>query len=224
MKKILKSKWLYVFMFVAGVLLTANVVMTSMIKKNINKQRSISSEQNTPVTKQVYHKEETNETSNEILVEENDAVTNSEEGKEPEVIEKTDEGFIMPLYGEIINRYTGEDLVYSVTLKEYRVHNGIDIKSPILSQVKACSSGVVESVMRDSLMGITVVINHKNGFKSVYSNLSSEDMVKEGDEVEQGDIINGVGDTALIETGEEAHLHFELIKDGMQVDPEEYFR
>lgn len=226
MKKLFKSKWLYVFLFVAGVLLTANVVMTSMIKKNINKQRNISSAQNAPVTKQVYQREETNETSNKILLEENDVKesTGVEEEKATEVPQKADEGFVMPLHGKIINRYTGSELVYSTTLRDYRVHNGIDIKAAMLSQVKACASGVVESVSRDSLMGIIVVINHPNGFKSVYSNLSSEDMVKAGEEVGQGDIINGVGDTALIETGEEAHLHFELIKDGMQVDPQEYFR
>ena len=73
-------------------------------------------------------------------------------------------------------------------------------------------------------MGITVVIDHENGFKSVYSNLSSDDMMKAGDEVKKGDIINGVGDTALIETGIDAHLHFELIKDGKQINPEEYLK
>ena len=48
-------------------------------------------------------------------------------------------------------------------------------------------------------------------------------MVKQGQTVKKGEIINGVGDTALIETGIDAHLHFELIKDGIQVNPEEYF-
>ena len=139
----------------------------------------------------------------------------------PEI--KQDEGFEMPIYGEILNKFSGNNLVYSVTLKDYRVHRGIDIKAPILSQVKAVRSGVVESVKKDGLMGITIVIDHKNGFKSVYSNLSTDEMITEGKEVKQGDIISGVGDTALIETGLEGHLHFELIKEGVQVNPEEYF-
>ena len=58
--------------------------------------------------------------------------------------------------------------------------------------------------------------------KTVYSNLSSEDMVKEGDAVKKGQVINGVGDTSLIETGQETHIHFEMIVDGMYVNPRDY--
>ena len=48
-------------------------------------------------------------------------------------------------------------------------------------------------------------------------------MVSVDKKVKQGDIISGVGDTALIETGLEGHLHFELTKEGKQVNPEDYF-
>ncbi len=218
MKKLLKNKWLYIFMFVTATILITNVITTSVIKRNINKQRSIVSEQEARNNVIIYEKEETNQASTPVLVEENEPPEENEALEQPE-----DEGFTSPLNGEIINKFSGSELVYSKTLKEYRVHKGIDIKGEILSQVKACASGVAESVTKDGLMGITLIIDHQNGFKSVYSNLSSEDMIKAGEYVKKGEIINGVGDTALIETGEEAHLHFELIKDGLQVNPEEYF-
>lgn len=217
MKKLFKSRWLYVFLFVTACLLMANVFMTAMIKRNINNKRSISSAPKVIDTKTVYQRPKKSEVSSPVLVEDDIKET------EIEIKEQEDDGFIIPVNGEILNEFSGNDLVYSVTLKEYRVHKGIDIKAPILSQVYATANGVVESIKKDSLMGISIIIDHNNGFKSVYSNLSSPDMVKQGQSVKKGEIINGVGDTALIETGIDAHLHFELIKDGVQVNPEEYF-
>ena len=129
-----------------------------------------------------------------------------------------------PTGGEIIKEFSDGILVYSETLKDYRVHNGVDIKAKILDKVYASEDGVVESVRNDSLMGITVVIDHQNGIKTVYANLSSMDMVSEGENVKKGEIIYGVGDTSLIETGQETHIHFEMLVDGKYVNPREYIK
>lgn len=146
--------------------------------------------------------------------------------KEPEKTEKAPEKneFIpqYPVGGEIIKEFSEGKLIYSETLKDYRVHNGVDIKAEMLEKVTASEDGVVEQVKNDALMGITVIIDHQNGVKTVYSNLSSTDMVKEGDTVKKGQVINGVGDTSLIETGQETHIHFEIIVDGMYVNPRDY--
>ena len=127
-----------------------------------------------------------------------------------------------PISGEIIKEFSDGVLVYSETLKDYRVHNGVDIKAVILEKVTAAEDGVIESVRNDALMGITVVIDHQNGVKTVYANLSSMDMVSEGEFVKKGEVINGAGDTALIETGQETHIHFEMIVDGKDVNPRDY--
>ena len=80
----------------------------------------------------------------------------------------------------------------------------------------------MESVRNDALMGITVIIDHQNGVKTIYANLSSMDMVTEGEYVKKGEVINGEGDTALIETGQETHIHFEMMIDGKYVNPRDY--
>ena len=214
MKKLISSRWFYVVLFLSACAIITNIFVTAMVKKKVNEEKKLSSAPKIINTEKVY---ETNNAVPEI------SPQIAEETIVPATEEIADDGFEMPLYGEILTKYSGADLVYSQTLKEYRVHKGIDIKSPILSQVKAVSSGVVESVTKDGLMGYTIVIDHLNGFKSTYSNLSTDSMVSQGDTVKKGDIISGVGATALIETGIEAHLHFELTKDGKQVNPEEYF-
>lgn len=221
MKKIISSRWFYVVLFLSACAIITNIFVTAMVKKKVNEEKRISSAPKIINTEKVYEVSEKDEKIPYDETPEGIDITEETEVFSPEEVE--DEGFDLPVYGEVLTPFSGNELIYSKTLKEYRVHKGIDIKSPILSQVKAAASGVIESVAKDGLMGYTIVIDHRNGFKSTYSNLSTDSMVSQGDTVKKGDIISGVGDTALIETGIEAHLHFELTKDGKQVNPEEYF-
>lgn len=124
-----------------------------------------------------------------------------------------------PISGEVLKPFSTENLLYSNTLGDWRAHSGIDIKAEIGTKVSAAGNGVVESIAHRDDMGITITIDHKNGLKSIYCNLSSDSMVYEGQEVAEGDIISGVGDTALFETGDVGHLHFEILEDGQPVDP-----
>lgn len=130
---------------------------------------------------------------------------------------------MMPVSGEIIKEYSMDNLVYSKTFKDYRTHRGLDIKANRSEAVLAVFDGVIENVYTDSLEGIVIEINHNNGFKSIYKNLSSDKMVKKGESVSKGQAISGVGETAIFESEDEEHLHFELKKDDEFVDPEEYF-
>ena len=130
----------------------------------------------------------------------------------------------MPVDGEIIKDYHKDTLVYSNTLKDYRTHEGLDIKGQILDKVYAIGKGVVTEAYNDALMGNTIIIDHQNGIKSIYSNLSTTDMVSLGQTVEKGTVISGIGDTALMETGDEAHLHFEMKKDGETINPLSYIK
>jgi murein DD-endopeptidase MepM/ murein hydrolase activator NlpD len=49
-------------------------------------------------------------------------------------------------------------------------------------------------------------------------------MVEEGDVVKKGQPISGVGSTALFESLESPHLHFEVLKDGVAIDPSKYIK
>ena len=124
-----------------------------------------------------------------------------------------------PVSGEVICEFTGETLIYSKTLGDWRAHSGIDLKADLGSPVKAAGDGIIEDIYSDDAMGITIVIDHQNGIKSVYQNLSTDTMVQKGQEVNAGLVISGIGDTALFETGEVGHLHFEILIDGENVNP-----
>lgn len=130
--------------------------------------------------------------------------------------------FYWPVAGETGMPYSIDELIYSKTMGDWRTHDGIDILAPMGTRVVAAASGTVERVYNDVLMGTTIVIDHGDGLKSIYSNLAGTPNVAEGDSVSGGDIIASVGDSAIAEISEAAHLHFSMSKDGKSADPADY--
>ena len=127
--------------------------------------------------------------------------------------------WVWPVSGELEREYTVDALAYDVTMADWRTHDGIDVAAEAGAVVRAAADGTVESVEQDELYGTTVTISHEGGVKTVYSNLAETPTVKVGDSVKAGDIIGSVGDTAICEIGEPAHLHFAMSRDGRSVDP-----
>lgn len=124
--------------------------------------------------------------------------------------------------GVIVKGFSGNELVYNATLDQYMVHQGVDIEAAPETPVTAVKGGTVTKVYNDDKLGITIEISHGDGYVTRYCNLSTDRMVEEGDVVEAGDVISGVGITALFESSDPPHLHFEVLKDGIPIDPAEF--
>ena len=103
----------------------------------------------------------------------------------------------------------------------YLPSTGIDYQSDYDFDVVSILDGIVITVREDQTLGKLIEIKHKDNIISTYQSLS-EIMVKEGDEVKQGDIIGKSG-LANIQKDMGSHLHFELTIDSKTVDPEEYY-
>lgn len=132
--------------------------------------------------------------------------------------------FAKPVEGEIVRDFAVDSLIFSETLQEWTTHTGIDIKADKTTVVKSAEKGTVKSIKNDPRYGLTVVVEHENGFKTVYSNLLTSEFVVEGEKIEKGQSIGTVGNTAAFEIADEPHLHFEMIKDSTQVDPNIYIK
>ncbi len=143
-----------------------------------------------------------------------DSKKDNEEKKETKEVK-----FIAPLKGEIIREFANDSLVYSKTLEEWITHNGIDIKADKTSVVGAAAEGTVFAIKNDPRYGLTVIINHDNGYQTVYSNLLTAEFVVEGEKVEAGQTIGTVGNSATFEIGDDYHLHFEVLKDNKAIAP-----
>ena len=125
---------------------------------------------------------------------------------------------------QVTNPYSMDKLIYSVTLDQYMTHCGVDIEAPEDAQVVAVADGTVTAVYEDDRYGTSIEITHPVDIVSVYSNLSTAEMVETGDVVSGGQIIGGVGSTGLFESLEPAHLHFEMLKGGAYVNPGDFIK
>lgn len=195
-----------------------NNMVTNDVKKETKTNSNVTSTSGSVNT--IKENKETNtvkETNNEL------ETSTSEEPKVEE--EKTEDPvFSVPVEGEILREFAKDKLVYSETLQEWVVHNGIDIKADKTTVVKAAAAGKVSSIKNDPRYGLTITIEHSNGFKTVYANLLTAEFVTEGEEVEAEQTIGTVGNTATFEILDEAHLHFEITKDGEYLDPSVYIK
>lgn len=130
--------------------------------------------------------------------------------------------FISPAVGTVMKSHSTTVPVYSDTLGEWRVHLGIDIEAEEGADVYASSDGTVVGVYSDNMLGNTVKIQHSDELVTVYSNLGDDIAVSVGDTVSSGDKIGTVGDTTLSELADESHVHFELLANGISVNPLDY--
>ena len=129
---------------------------------------------------------------------------------------------VEPLEGEVVGAFSVNELQYDPTFDDWRIHDGVDIAAALGAAVLSASSGTVQSVTEDALMGVTVVIDHGDGYQTTYCNLAENPAVAAGEWVNAGTVIGVVGDTALAESKRESHLHFSVSRDGDVVDPDEY--
>ncbi|GAB4413306.1 MAG: hypothetical protein OHK0039_20100 [Bacteroidia bacterium] len=103
-----------------------------------------------------------------------------------------------------------------------KMHLGIDFPAPMGTPVLATATGRVNKVATiadSSSYGMHIMIEHDEIYCTLYAHLSSV-IVEAGQIVEEGDTIGFVGTTGR---STNPHLHYEVIRDGEQVNPEEYF-
>jgi murein DD-endopeptidase MepM/ murein hydrolase activator NlpD len=99
-----------------------------------------------------------------------------------------------------------------------QTHGGLDFAATSGTLIRSTARGVVEDVYKDSYFGLMVTIKHGYGFITRYGHCLQV-LVTKGDHVERGQTIALVGNTGRSSA---PHLHYEIIKDGKNVDPMEY--
>ena len=170
---------------------------------------------NNTVTTSTANQENENITDRNTITEETSS--NTEE-------QKQELSFAKPVEGEIMKDFAKDNLIYSNTLEEWSTHTGIDIKADKTTVVNASEAGTVKSIKNDPRYGLTIVLEHTDGYETVYSNLLTSEFVVEGEKVEKGQALGTVGNTAAFEIADEPHLHFEILKDSVAIDPSIYIK
>lgn len=217
--------------------LSSNNEISNNLGNNLQEASSSLSQTITEALKQNDDENEIEEEKEEENIEEKEAETSAvlenkiieKEKKAEEKVEEPKEEkkkleFSYPVEGEIAKDFSMETLVFSETLQEWTIHQGIDIVADRTTVVKSAERGTVSAIKNDPRYGLTVVIEHEDGFKTIYSNLLSTEFIEEGEELQKGDSIATIGNSAAFEIADEPHLHFEMIKDDAYVDPKIYLK
>jgi murein DD-endopeptidase MepM/ murein hydrolase activator NlpD len=103
--------------------------------------------------------------------------------------------------------------------KTRKKHEGIDFTAPRGTDIYSTGNGVVTKAGRMMGYGNVVVVTHGFGYKSLYAHMRSFD-VRIGQKVNRGEVLGKVGNTGLSTA---PHLHYEIMKDGIKIDPINYF-
>jgi len=117
-----------------------------------------------------------------------------------------------PLYGWITRTFSDKDD------ESGGHHQGIDFAVKEGTNVAATAAGVVISAGWDDVLGNLIIIDHENGYLTTYAH-NRELLAKKGERVSRGSVIALSGNTGHSSA---PHLHYEIMKDGVAIDPAPY--
>ena len=245
-KPTFRDSIIFIMIVILCIVTMVTIQLRSQQKKEtdtLNSQRVSNDEEVTPVSEEADIRDDAVSEA-EMMKESVDLQTSAaahrdiiNENENTDVVDNTDKSeeqqtmpvpvpleFVPPAKGNVTKKYSASELIYSHTLDDWRIHLGMDISSPVGSQVSACEKGIVEEIYEDEEYGVTVKLRHNDRYVTGYSNLSGNLEVTVGQHVEKGQKIGVVGDSAMYEVLDEAHLHFSMSEDGVMVNPEKFIK
>jgi len=128
---------------------------------------------------------------------------------------------IQPVKNEEMKRMaSGFGMRIHPIYKVPKMHAGLDFSAPEGTEIFATGDGKVVEVKNERTgYGRHVVIDHGYGYQTLYAHMSKSN-VRVGQRLKRGDVIGAVGNTGLSSA---PHLHYEVIKDDVKIDPANFF-
>ncbi len=203
----LKSRIVNCTIFVLILLLTIATMMTIQIR-NENENKKAVSVNNQESVKQA-EKMTSNITKQNTIVNEKAAQTDY----------AINDKYIYPTNGEIIKKFSDTQLLYSSTMDDWRIHCGIDINVEQNNKVYSVYEGNIIEILNDDIYGTTVIIQHPEGIVSKYTNIQPVNELNINSKIKCGELIGEVLNNPGCEINDQLHLHFEMYKNGLAIDP-----
>lgn len=124
-----------------------------------------------------------------------------------------------PVSGQIVMDYSDDTAIFDRTLEQYRTNDSICISADVGTEVFAAADGIITTITNDKISGITVNVDHGNGWTSTYSQLDENLAVSEGESVHKGDKIGIVANPTNYSVALGPHLEFSVFNDENPTDP-----
>lgn len=140
----------------------------------------------------------------------------------PETLHFAADTMVKPVSGEPLINYSMSGTVYFATLDQYKYNPAIVYSANQGESVGACTTGKVLSIRNDAELGHVMVLDLGDGYQAVYGQL--EDIqVPIGAMVDPGMKLASVAAPTKYYSVEGSNLYFQILKDGVSVDPNSFF-
>lgn len=165
-------------------------------------------------------KDETEEIVSEIKQEQPKKETQKTPSETPKKVSaKPTDSFIIPVHGDILKKFSNEELSFSKTLNDLRLHPALDIACETGTEVNAAGNGKVLEIAKDNFSGEVIVIEHTSGIIIRYVGVKPNDNIKKGTAVTKDTVI-GVSTEIPFECEDEPHIHIEVLQNDEFISPE----
>ncbi len=160
-----------------------------------------------------------------------ESVTIEEKEETPQVVEtitqqvlhfSPENGMNWPLEGNVLIGYSMDATVYFKTLDQYRYNPAIIIGGNINSEVYFVAKGKIIDISTNEETGCTIRQDLGDGYTAIYGQIK-EPQFEVGDMVEGGQVVGYVSEPTKYYAMEGSNLYFAMEKDGVPVNPLDYF-
>lgn len=132
------------------------------------------------------------------------------------------DSLLRPVNGDVVLKYSMDSTIYFESLNVYKCNPAISIAANVGDSVAVVADGIVQSVVDSEETKTTVTVGLGDGYEATYGLLDGVN-VKSGDSVYKGQHLGTVAEPSAYYVKEGANLYFKLTKDGIPVNPMDYF-
>lgn len=129
-------------------------------------------------------------------------------------------GLVWPIEGTVLLDYSMDSTIFFPTMQQYQYNPAMVISGKVNQKVYFVAKGKVVNVSTNEETGCTVTQDIGDGYMAVYGQLK-EVVFEVGDMVESGQVVGYVSEPTKYYSVEGSNVYFQILKDGVPVDPEE---
>ena len=133
---------------------------------------------------------------------------------------RPENGLVWPIEGTTLLDYSMDATIFFPTLQQYQYNPAMIISGKVNQKVYFIAKGKVVDISTNEETGCTVTQDIGDGYKAVYGQLKEVNF-QVGDMVESGQVVGYVSEPTKYYSVEGSNVYFQILKDGVPVDPEE---
>lgn len=131
-----------------------------------------------------------------------------------------EKGLVWPAEGPVLLDYSMDGTIYYPTLEQYQYNPAMVIDGEVNDKVYFVAKGKIVHIETNEVTGCTVTQDLGDGYTAVYGQLKELNF-EVGDTVESGQVVGYISEPTKYFAVEGPNVYFQILKDGVPVDPEE---